>query len=53
MSYEIIFTKAIRSQIRRLPGYIKAIAKQQIAMLSDNPHPPRSKELIGHPLSIP
>jgi mRNA-degrading endonuclease RelE of RelBE toxin-antitoxin system len=47
MSYKIIFDKAIRHQIQRLPG--KAVAKQQIALLSDNPRPPKSKELAGHP----
>lgn len=49
MSYKITFDKAIRTQIRRLPDYVKAIAKQQIATLSDNPRPPKSKELTGHP----
>ncbi len=49
MSYQIIFDKAIRHQIQGLPAHIKTIAKQQIALLSDNPHPPKSKELNGHP----
>jgi len=49
MSYTITINKAIRSQILRLPGNIKSIAKQQIANLSENPRPPRSKELTGHP----
>lgn len=49
MAYEIVFDKAIRNQIRRLPGYVKAIAKQRIAMLSDDPRPPKSRELTGHP----
>ncbi|MBI1879566.1 MAG: type II toxin-antitoxin system mRNA interferase toxin, RelE/StbE family [Chloroflexi bacterium] len=49
MPYEIIYDKAIRNQLRDLPGHIKAIAKQQIANLSDNPRPPGSKELTGHP----
>lgn len=49
MSYEITFNKAIRSQIRRLPGHVKAIVKEKIAVLSDNPYPPGSKELTGHP----
>ena len=49
MSYEIVFTKAVRNQIRRLPGNVKAVAKQKIAMLSDNPRPPKSRELSGYP----
>ncbi len=49
MPYKIVFDKAIRKQIGKLPGYVKAIAKRQIAALSDNPRPPRSKELAGHP----
>ena len=49
MAYKIIVDKVIRLQIRRLPGHIKAMAKQQIAILSEIPCPPRSKELEGHP----
>jgi len=49
MAYEIVFNKAIRNQIRRLPGYVKAIAKQRVALLSDDPRPPKSRELTGHP----
>ena len=49
MPYEIVFTRAVRRQIADLPGYVKAIAKKRIAGLSDEPRPPRSKELEGHP----
>ncbi len=49
MPYEIIFTKAVRNQIRRLPGHIRAVVRQRIAMLSDDPRPPKSKELSGYP----
>ena len=49
MAYRITFNKAIRQQIRQLPGHIKPLAKEQIAHLSENPCPPRSKELAGHP----
>ena len=49
MSYEITFTKAVREQIRGLPGHIKAVAKRRIAELSNNPQLPKSKELEGHP----
>jgi mRNA-degrading endonuclease RelE of RelBE toxin-antitoxin system len=48
MAYEIVLNKAIRKQISKLPGHIKAIAKQRIANLSDDPRPSRSKELTGH-----
>jgi hypothetical protein len=41
-------TRDIKRQLGDLPGNIKAMARQQIAGLIDNPHPPRSKELVGH-----
>ena len=49
MAYRIAFSTAIRRQIESLPGHVKAIAKQEIAGLSDNPRPARSQELTGHP----
>jgi hypothetical protein len=39
----------IRHQIQRLPAHIKTIAKQKIALLSDNLRPSKSKELTGQP----
>jgi mRNA-degrading endonuclease RelE of RelBE toxin-antitoxin system len=49
MAYRIAFSRQVRSQIGSLPGHVKALAKQEIAELSDNPRPDRSKELTGHP----
>ena len=49
MAYRIAFSTAIRRQIENLPGHVKAIAKQEIAGLSDNPRPAKSQELTGHP----
>jgi mRNA-degrading endonuclease RelE of RelBE toxin-antitoxin system len=49
MGYRIAFSRAIRRQIGDLPGHIKAMAKQEIAGLSDNPRPPQCEELTGHP----
>jgi mRNA-degrading endonuclease RelE of RelBE toxin-antitoxin system len=49
MSYNIVFNKAVANQLKRLPGYVKAIARQQIAALSDQPRLPQSQELDGHP----
>ena len=49
MAYRITFSREIRRQIESLPGHIKALAKQEIASLGDNPRPPQSKELTGHP----
>lgn len=47
--YAIVFNKAVANQIKRLPGNIKALARQQIAALSENPRPSYSQELAGHP----
>lgn len=49
MAYRIAFSKEVRRQIGALPGHIKALAKREIAGLSDNPRPPHGKELTGHP----
>ena len=49
MNYRLAITKEVHNQIRTLPGYIRAIAKQQIALLSKNPRPAQSRELAGYP----
>ena len=49
MAYRIAFSREIRRQIGDLPGHIKALAKPEIAGLSDNPRPPQCKELTDHP----
>ena len=48
MAYRIAFSREVRRQLIELPGHVKALAKQRIAGLSDNPRPLRSKELTGH-----
>jgi len=48
MFYEIGIPKDVQNQIRMLPGNIKAMVKQQILLLSENPWPSQSKELEGH-----
>jgi mRNA-degrading endonuclease RelE of RelBE toxin-antitoxin system len=48
MPYQLVLTGDIKRQIGDLPGHIKAMARQQIAVLITDPHPPRSKELGGH-----
>jgi mRNA-degrading endonuclease RelE of RelBE toxin-antitoxin system len=49
MAYRIAFSREVRRQIGDLPGHIKALAKQEIASLSDNPRSSHGKELTGHP----
>ncbi len=49
MAYRVAFSREVRRQIGGLPGHIKTLAKQEIAGLSDDPRPPQSKELSGHP----
>ena len=48
MPYRILLTRDIKGQLADLPGNIKAVARQQIADLANDPRPPRSKELAGH-----
>jgi mRNA-degrading endonuclease RelE of RelBE toxin-antitoxin system len=48
MAYRIAFSRQVRRQIGDLPGHMKPLAKQEIANLSENPRPDRSKELRGH-----
>lgn len=48
MAYRIIITSDIKRQLQLLPGHVKPIARQQIAALSSQPRPRRSKELTGH-----
>ncbi len=48
MPYRLLLTRDVKNQLRDLPGNIKAIARQQIANLINDPRPSRSKELTGH-----
>jgi hypothetical protein len=52
MAYHIAFSTAIRRQIESLPGHVKAIAKQEIAGLSDNPRPAEAISLSENPSKI-
>lgn len=49
MPYQIAYTPVVKRQIDNLPGHIKSLARQEIAALSRNPRPARSRELEGHP----
>jgi mRNA-degrading endonuclease RelE of RelBE toxin-antitoxin system len=49
VAYRIAFSREVRRQIADLPGYVRSVAKQEIADLSDDPRPDRSKELTGYP----
>lgn len=49
MGYAIVFNQVVQDQIKNLPGNIKAVVRQQIALLSETPSPTHSKELDGHP----
>jgi hypothetical protein len=46
MACRIAFSREVRRQIGSLPGHIKALAKQEIAGLSDDPRPPQSKKVL-------
>ena len=49
MAYRIAYSREVGRQVGSLPGHIKALAKQEIAGLSNDPRPPQGKELTGHP----
>jgi mRNA-degrading endonuclease RelE of RelBE toxin-antitoxin system len=49
MRYELVYNKAFANQLQLLPGYIRSIARRQIADLGEDPRPTGSKELEGHP----
>jgi len=49
MSYRIEVSPEVRKEIRSLPGYVRAQARQLIHELGVNPKPARAKELHGKP----
>lgn len=49
MPYRLLLARDVRRQLKELPGYVRALARQQIAGLLTDPRPPRCKELAGHP----
>jgi mRNA-degrading endonuclease RelE of RelBE toxin-antitoxin system len=46
VSYRIEVPPTAREEIRRLPGYVRAQARQLIEELADVPRPVRAKELL-------
>lgn len=49
MSYRIEIEPPARQEIRSLPGYMRAQAETLVDVLTDDPRPPRVKELPGLP----
>ncbi len=49
MPYRVLVTRDIKKQLQDLPGNVKTVARKQIASLAQDPRPPGSKELDGHP----
>lgn len=49
MSYQIEVSPEAREEIKALPGYVRAQARQLIGALRENPRFARAKELRGKP----
>ena len=49
MSYRIEVPPEVRKEIKSLPGYVRAQARQLVRALGDTPRPSRAKELRGKP----
>ena len=49
MSYRVDLDDEAKSDIRRLPGYVRAQVLQTLHQLADNPRPARAKELRDKP----
>jgi mRNA interferase RelE/StbE len=49
VSYRIEVSPDVVQEIKSLPGYVRAQARELIRALADNPRPPRAKELRGKP----
>jgi mRNA-degrading endonuclease RelE of RelBE toxin-antitoxin system len=49
VSYQIEISSGARKEIKALPGYVRAQARQLVRALEEDPHPPRAKELRGKP----
>jgi mRNA interferase RelE/StbE len=47
--YRIEIPPPVQKEIRELPGYVRAQARQLIQALGENPRPPRAKELRDKP----
>ena len=49
MAYRLRFDRRFRHSLDALPGDLRAMARQIIAQLTDNPYSPGAKELDDHP----
>ena len=49
MNYRIKVSSEARKEIKSLPGYVRAQARQLIRALGNNPRPARAKELRDKP----
>ena len=49
MNYRIKVSPEARKEIKSLPGYVRAQARQLIRALGNNPRPARAKELRDKP----
>jgi mRNA-degrading endonuclease RelE of RelBE toxin-antitoxin system len=49
VSFQIKIVPSAEQEIRALPGYVRAQARQLVPALAHNPRPSRAKELRGKP----
>lgn len=49
MSDRLRYDRRFLRQLDALPGDLRAITRTQAQALTENPRPPRAKELTGHP----
>lgn len=49
MSYQVDITPSALTELKTLPGYVRAQAIELIDQLADTPRPPRAKELRDKP----
>lgn len=49
MSYRVEVSLPAQKEIRTLPGYVRAMARQMICELMQNPRPSRAKQLHDKP----
>ncbi len=49
MRYRVEVPPEVQSEIKGLPGHVRAQARQLVRALSENPRPPRAKELRDKP----
>jgi addiction module RelE/StbE family toxin len=49
VSYQIEFAPELYADVKALPAYVRAQARQQFRNLASNPRPHKAKELRGKP----